>query len=385
MPNAKKERIFKNATLVLPNEVILGSLVTHDGYITEISTQTTSVPEAEDLEKSFFLPGLIELHTDNLERHCLPRPGVNWPYLPAVLSHDAELAASGITTVFDAITLGGNVAANEARANMLLGSANTVREAVKQKLLRIDHYLHLRCEVPMPNVLDLFHSLKGDPLVRLVSLMDHTPGERQFVDKEKQRVYYQGKYALTDSEFEQFIKDRKQLQIVYSTKHRTKIAQLCISHGLIMATHDDATTAHIDEAVELGATISEFPTTIDAAQAARASGMKTVLGAPNVVRGGSHSGNASASDLAEAGLVDALSSDYAPSSLLHAAFLLYKTKNISLPDAISTVSSTPAKMAGFSDRGSIEVGLRADLIQVHLTEEGTPLVRRSFVEGKRVS
>ena len=381
---ASTEQIFTNATLVLPDETKVGTLVIKDGLIRDINFENTSIPRAEDLNKNYLLPGLVEVHTDNLERHCLPRPGVKWPLTAAVLSHDAELAAAGITTVLDAIAVGGDIRTNEARATMLLDAANAVKEAVGNNILRIDHHLHLRCEVPMPNVLELFEPFKTEKLVRLVSLMDHTPGERQFVNQEKQRIYYQGKYSMSDDEYEEFVENKKHLQIKYSEKHRQEIAKICRENGIIIATHDDATASHVKEGIALGATISEFPTTVDSARAAKKLKMGTVMGGPNIVRGGSHSGNVSASYLAELDLLDALSSDYAPSSLLHSAFILNLKHGIPLPKAISKVTEAPAKMVGLSDRGVLQNGFRADLLEVELTKDRIPIVHRVISKGKRV-
>jgi alpha-D-ribose 1-methylphosphonate 5-triphosphate diphosphatase len=243
----------------------------------------------------------------------------------------------------------------------------------------------MRCEVASTNVIELFDNFYNEPLVQLVSLMDHTPGERQFVDVKKLKVYYQGKYGLNDIEFDKMVIERKELQAKYSKKHRLVISSMCKNIGMITATHDDATEAHIEEAVGLGATISEFPTTVVAASAAMKAGMSTIMGAPNVVRGRSHSGNVSATDLAQKRLLNALSSDYVPSSLLYGAFLLSDEQGFSLPDAIATVTSNPAKMANFGDRGEIKIGLRADLIQVKRCTDGTPVVRKTFKLGKRVA
>ena len=160
---------------------------------------------------------------------------------------------------------------------------------------------------------------------------------------------------------------------------------MCKNIGVTTATHDDATEAHIKEAITLGATISEFPTTVAAASAASSAGMSTIMGGPNVVRGGSHSGNVSAADLSYKGLLDALSSDYVPSSLLYGAFLLSDKQGLSLPDAIATVTINPARMANFNDRGEIKAGLRADLIQVKRCTDGTPIVRKTFKLGERVA
>ena len=384
MMNSSHEIILTNANIVLSNEIIYGSVKIRDGCISEIDDQPTSIKNGIDLEGDFLLPGLIELHTDNLERHCVPRPSVLWPFRSAVIAHDAEIASAGITTVFDAIAVGGAML-NKDRDTVLIDAADAVRDAVTDKVLRVDHYLHMRCEVASTNVIELFNNFCEEPLVQLVSLMDHTPGERQFVDEAKLKVYYQGKYGLSDSEFDKMVIERKELQAKYSKKHRLEISSMCKNIGVTTATHDDATEAHIKEAITLGATISEFPTTVAAASAANNAGMSTIMGGPNVVRGGSHSGNVSAADLSYKGLLDALSSDYVPSSLLYGAFLLNDKQGLSLPDAIATVTTNPARMANFNDRGEIKAGLRADLIQVKRCTDGTPIVRKTFKLGERVA
>ena len=384
MINSSNEIILTNTHIILSNEIIYGSVKIRDGCISEIDDQPTSIKNSIDLEGDFLLPGLIELHTDNLERHCVPRPSVLWPFHSAVIAHDAEIASAGITTVFDAIAVGGAML-NKDRDTVLIDAADAVRDAVTDKVLRVDHYLHMRCEVASTNVIELFNNFCEEPLVQLVSLMDHTPGERQFVDEAKLKVYYQGKYGLSDSEFDKMVIERKELQAKYSKKHRLEISSMCKNIGVTTATHDDATEAHIKEAITLGATISEFPTTVAAASAANNAGMSTIMGGPNVVRGGSHSGNVSASDLSDKGLLDALSSDYVPSSLLYGAFLLSDKQGLSLPDAIATVTTNPARMANFNDRGEIKAGLRADLIQVKRCTDGTPIVRKTFKLGERVA
>ena len=384
MINSSNEIILTNTHIILSNEIIYGSVKIRDGCISEIDDQPTSIKNSIDLEGDFLLPGLIELHTDNLERHCVPRPSVLWPFRSAVIAHDAEIASAGITTVFDAIAVGGAML-NKDRDTVLIDAADAVRDAVTDKVLRVDHYLHMRCEVASTNVIELFNNFCEEPLVQLVSLMDHTPGERQFVDEAKLKVYYQGKYGLSDSEFDKMVIERKELQAKYSKKHRLEISSMCKNIGVTTATHDDATEAHIKEAITLGATISEFPTTVAAASAANNAGMSTIMGGPNVVRGGSHSGNVSASDLSDKGLLDALSSDYVPSSLLYGAFLLSDKQGLSLPDAIATVTTNPARMANFNDRGEIKAGLRADLIQVKRCTDGTPIVRKTFKLGERVA
>ncbi|MBL6599698.1 MAG: alpha-D-ribose 1-methylphosphonate 5-triphosphate diphosphatase [Alphaproteobacteria bacterium] len=379
------EQIFTNAQIVLADQVVHGTVVIRDAAIVEISdTPRSSAAGAMDLDGDMLLPGLIELHTDNLEKHCVPRPSVHWPVPSAVLAHDAQIAAAGITTVFDAVAVGGAID-NDDREAMLAEAANAIRDAVRHGNLRATHYLHMRCEVSNPRALELYEPFRDEPLVKLVSLMDHTPGQRQFVDASKLKVYYQGKYGLNDAQFEEMVHSRKTNQALYSDKYRQTIAELCRATGVVMASHDDATDAHIDEAETLGVTIAEFPTTLEAAKAARSKGMTTIMGGPNVVRGGSHSGNVAASDLARNGLLDALSSDYVPSSLLHGAFLLHDDDGLDLAQAMATVTGNPARMVGLTDRGEIASGKRADLIRVRRLDDGTPVVRQTWRDGARVA
>jgi alpha-D-ribose 1-methylphosphonate 5-triphosphate diphosphatase len=377
------DMILSNARLVLADEVVHGTVRVSGGRIASFDSGNTAVAGSEDLDGDYLMPGLIELHTDNLERHIQPRPKVNWPTSSALLAHDAQVAAAGITTVLDAIAVGGTLT-EDIRDRIVRESAEAIRSFREADLLRADHHLHMRCEVAHKDVLRLFEPFKDDPLVLLVSLMDHTPGQRQFVNLDKLRVYYQGKHAMSDAEFERMIVDRKAAQELYSDRHRRILVEMALSAGHTIASHDDATQEHIDEAAELGLTISEFPTTMAAAHAAHAKGLTTIMGGPNVVRGGSHSGNVSAGELAEAGVLDALSSDYVPSSLLHGALMLHERHGMTLPGAIATVTRNPADMIGLDDRGRIAAGTRADLIRVKRLDDGVPVVRRTWREGRQV-
>jgi alpha-D-ribose 1-methylphosphonate 5-triphosphate diphosphatase len=220
-------------------------------------------------------------------------------------------------------------------------------------------------------------------LVRLVSLMDHTPGQRQFASIEKYYEYYQGKFGYSDAEMAAYIEQKTDLNRRFSDANRRALAAMGRARGLPQASHDDGTVAHIQEAIDLGLRIAEFPTTLEAAEAARRHRMDVVAGAPNVVRGGSHSGNISARDLAAAGLLDILSSDYAPVSLLHAVFLLHQAIGIELPAAAGMVSSQPAAALGLDDRGEIAAGKRADLVRVRIVD-AMPVARHVWRAGERV-
>ena len=372
-----------NARVVLEDEIVLGTVRIENGTIADVASSKSSVGAVEDLDGDYLCPGLIELHTDNLEKHVQPRPKVYWPTSSALLAHDAQVVAAGITTVLDAIAVGGTLS-EDVRDHLVRESSEAIHAFRADGLLRADHHLHMRCEVAHKDVLTLFEPFKNDPLVRLVSLMDHTPGQRQFVNLDKLRIYYKGKHHLDDDAFERMVEDRKQAQEMYSEKHRAILAEMAREAGHPMASHDDATEEHVDEAVAMGITISEFPTTLLAAEAGHAKGMRTIMGGPNVVRGGSHSGNVSAGELAEAGVLDALSSDYVPASLLHGALLLNAQHGMPLPAALGTVTRNPADMIGMDDRGRIAAGNRADLIRFRWLDDGVPVVRRVWREGMRV-
>lgn len=376
------EVVFKNAMLVLRDRMLHGHVVCRDGAIAELGEGHTSVPGI-DLEGDLLLPGLIELHTDNLEHHVAPRPKVRWPMGAALLAHDAQIAAAGITTVLDALAVVDR-GDSPVRGTMLADATSAIAQAREASLLRADHLIHLRCEVSYGAVVRDSEALVDNPLVQLVSLMDHTPGQRQFTSAEQYYVYYKGKFGYSDAEMAELIAKRQEDQRLYSDANRRRLAALCRERGLPLASHDDATAEHVEESLGLGMTMAEFPTTPKAARLAHERGMAVIMGGPNVVRGASHSGNVSARTLAAAGTLDILSSDYVPSSLLHGAFLLHEQQGLGLPDAVAMVSTTPARALGLDDRGEIAVGRRADLVRVRAVES-MPVVRQVWRGSIRIA
>ena len=209
---------------------------------------------------------------------------------------------------------------------------DAIAAANRDGRLKVDHLIHLRCEVSSSDVLDHFSDFEEDPQVRLVSLMDHAPGQRQFQTMDQYTLYYKTKRGLSDAAFAEFVERRVAASDRYAKRHRDSIAAVCQRRGITIASHDDATLDHVDEAIGYGIKLAEFPTSLDAARASHEAGMSVLMGAPNIVRGKSHSGNISARDLARLGLLDVLSSDYVPLSLVHAPFLLADEEHgISLP------------------------------------------------------
>lgn len=383
------EQILTHAKIVTAERVFTGTVVLRDGLISEVDDRLSQLPQAQNLNGDYLLPGLVELHTDNLEKHLSPRPGVDWPSASAVMSHDAQIIAAGITTVFDALSIG-DVNPKGKRMQQLPGMVDAIAKANAADMTRAEHRLHLRCEVCHPDTLSVFRDLVEQPLVQLVSVMDHSPGQRQFALESKYREYYMGKYHLSSEQMDAFIVEQVANSKTYSDRYRRAIVDICLARGLSVASHDDATLAHVEESAGYGMSIAEFPTTLEAAQGCRRLGMSVLMGAPNIVRGGSHSGNIAAATLAEEGLLDILSSDYYPASLLQAAFTLGAqldaaddSTGAGLARAVTTVSLAPARSAGLHDRGEIRVGLRADLI--HARAIGTlPVIQQVWRQAKRV-
>lgn len=374
------ETVFRNAQLVLADEVVHGTIAIKGETITAVDTGDTR--SGTDVGGDYLIPGLVELHTDHLENHYRPRPNVFWDPLMALQAHDAQVSGSGITTVFDAVRIGSDddMPNMDEHAAKLLAA---ISKASSEQRLRSEHFVHLRCELPSPDVVDHFDQFCHYPEVRLASVMDHTPGQRQFQSIAAYASFY--KRNQTDSEFESYIAARLAEQAEHSEKNRQAILARGRELGVSFASHDDATLQHVAEGVRDGVRISEFPTTMEAAKAAHTAGLAVLMGAPNVVRGKSHSGNVSASELARVGVLDVLSSDYVPFALMQAGFLLpQRVDTISLPEAIAKITRNPARAAGLDDRGEIAVGLRADLVRVSLID-GQPVVREVWRHGVRVN
>ena len=375
------QTVLTNANIVLEDDIVHGTLVIQDDIIAEIGEGVSAA--GEDVGGDYIVPGLIELHTDHLEQHYAPRPGVRWPLTAAIQAHDSQIAASGITTVFDCLRLGSDEDGGFEKGEMRAMS-DAIQQAQGQGRLRAEHRIHLRCEVSAADVMDHFAEFEDDDGVGLISLMDHAPGQRQFQTLDQYELYYKTKRGLSDEEFRAFCERRQMQSTIYAQKHREALAAICAARGIAIASHDDATLDHVEEARAFNVTVAEFPTTIEAARASHDAGMGVLMGAPNVVRGKSHSGNIAARTLAEQGVLDVLSSDYVPFSLIYAPFVLADAvEHMTLPEAIAMVTANPARQVGLSDRGALEPGLRADLVRIG-RNDGIPVVRQVWREGQRV-
>lgn len=372
-----------NAQLVLPDGVVHGSVTIETGMISDIAEGKNVPTGAVDCAGDLVLPGLVELHTDNVERHIEPRPEVDWPHLPALIAHDAELASTGITTVFDALRVG-SVHSGKARyTDYARKLADGLLAARSEGLFKISHFLHLRAEICSETLLDELAAFDPEDRVGIVSLMDHTPGQRQFRDLTALKTYVTKKRGMNDAEFTDHVETLLGLQKRFGAKHEVGAVAEAGRLGAVLASHDDTTVEHVATSFESGVGFAEFPTTIEAAQACRTQGIAVMMGAPNLIRGGSHSGNVAAEDLAKAGLLDIVSSDYVPSALLLSAFHLARLWN-DLPRAIATVTRNPANAARLADRGALQPGLRGDVLRVRIVGQ-TPLLRGVWSQGNKVS
>jgi alpha-D-ribose 1-methylphosphonate 5-triphosphate diphosphatase len=377
------ELTLKNAKIVTPTGSFHGWVRLRDGSIDDMQMGYTDVAGAIDLEGDYLIPGLVDLHTDNFERLMRPRSGVDWPVIPALVAHDAHMVSAGITTVFDSLCVGfmGSGSRNFDTLKKTIGELEKCRQS---GIFRGDHLLHLRAEVSVEIAAEQFASVFPRESVRMVSLMDHTPGQRQWRDLDKYAAMLKKDFHWPQENVDKFLKTAQENHETFSGPNRVKLLSMVEGHSLALASHDDTTVEHVEQAHAQGIAISEFPTTVEAAEAARAKGMRIVAGSPNVVLGGSHSGNVAAEELARRGLLDALASDYVPSSMLHGAFLLHEKVGMPLHEAIATVSLAPARMVGLDDRGSIEIGKRADLVRVKMAH-GLPIPVSVWREGMRVN
>jgi alpha-D-ribose 1-methylphosphonate 5-triphosphate diphosphatase len=311
-----------------------------------------------------------------------PRATARWPSRSAMITHDAQCAAAGVTTVFDSFCVG-DLGFQEERTRTFVEGVADLDHLGAADLLKSDHRLHLRCELPAADMEALFLPYAAHPRLALVSLMDHSPGVGQWNDLEQFRALLR-RDGLTESEIEVRLVQHQEGRLRWRDRNRAVVLERMRGRPIALASHDDRTAEEVAENAADGIGIAEFPVSMEAAEAAHRHGILTIAGAPNLVRGGSHSGNVAAADLLRAGLVDAFASDYVPASLLEAAILATSTAGLSLSAAVALVTDRPARMVGLGDRGRLEPGLSADLVRVRLYE-GMPIIRGVWRRGERVA
>lgn len=380
------ETVLRNANIVLGDELVRGDIALREGVIAAVDPVLRSGDGiGEDLDGDFLAPGIVDLHTDSLEKYFFPRPGIDWNPVSAAITHDGACLSVGVTTVFDSLSLG-SFGQSESRStdnlDRLVAGLLSARNA---GALRADHRIHWRCELPSDVLQEQFNKAHLHPMTGLVSLMDHTPGQRQYMNLDRFLDRVWRKEGASEAEIAARMNAQYDRQARNVGPNRAHVAEGAKSIGAPIAAHDDETEDHVEAAVAAGATIAEFPVTPEAARRSRELGMSVIMGGPNLVRGGSYSGNLSAAEAARTDMLDGLASDYVPRSLVESAFILAREPfGWGLPAAFAAVCAAPAKAAGLNDRGEIAVGKRADLIRIRLAG-GLPVVRGVWVAGRRAA
>lgn len=372
---------LSNARIVTPEGVVQGSMSMGAGHINSIDSGSASI--GTDCEGDWLIPGIIDIHTDNLERHFFPRPNIDWDPVSAAIVHDGLCISVGVTTVYDSLSVGSFGAGESRKPDNLHRLIDGLHAAVDAGLLKADHKVHWRCEAPSDVLADWLPALAARPLTGLYSLMDHTPGQRQYRNASRFFTMWR-KEGLSEADIEARMAERAERVARNDARNRRFVADIAHAQGIPLASHDDETAAHIEDAASYGVTIAEFPVTAEAAEAARAKGMCVIMGGPNLIRGGSYSGNVPASDLIDAGMHIGFASDYVPRSLIECAFALANGRwGLPIEKAVDTVTGAPARAMRLHDRGALVVGRRGDVVRVRL-HDGRAMIRGVWSKGERV-
>lgn len=372
--------LITGARVVLPTEVRHDvALLIEDGRIAALEPMASGHAHEVRLQGQLLLPGLIDLHCDAIEKEVEPRPGVHFPLGFAAAQIDRRNAMAGITTIYHAISFANHELG--VRNNRMAAELVRALSAARPQGL-VDNRVHARYEVTDETAPELLSQLLAEGHVQLLSLMDHSPGQGQFRDVAAYRQYLSRSYQLDEQALDGVM--QRKAEAGKGALHRMQaLAGLARDHRVALASHDDDSAEKVDMVKALGTTLSEFPINLEAARAARERGLATLFGAPNILRGGSQAGNMRALDAVLNGVADCLCADYAPATLLPAVLRLPELAGISLAQAVAMVSAAPARAAGLSDRGRIEVGLRADLVGVK-EMAGMPQAQQVWSAGRRV-
>jgi alpha-D-ribose 1-methylphosphonate 5-triphosphate diphosphatase len=375
---------IKNAAVVTPEEVMKGASVTlGNGLIERIGGgRAPAGARVLDAAGTLLFPGFVDIHSDAIETAIQPRPGGRFPISMALRELDRALVAYGITTMFHSLSFCDNLQTglrNSDQCSELIRLVNTASGQLRAKTR-----IHLRFEITETQAMPIAEGLIKDRQVHFFSLMDHTPGQGQFVDEEQFRQYYGKVRGKTEEELDNLIDLRIKVRQHVDIEALSRLAKLCQEMGLGLASHDDDTEEKVQLNQQLGVGLSEFPVTLEAARAARRCGMHISFGAPNIIRGGSATGNLSAREAILDGCGSIICSDYAPMAMVHAGMTLVQQGVLDLVKMSHMLSLNPAQATGIDDTtGSIEEGKAADLVLIDM-DEGYPQILHTFVAGRQV-
>lgn len=367
--------VLRSKNVLINEEFVPADIVIKGEFIQSIDVYGSN-EVAVDLGEKKVTPGIVDLHSDAIEKEIEPRHGATFPVELAVAELDKKLSMAGITTMFHAI----GFEENPKKKRSLYLAQHQIEEIYKanKKHLGVDNFIHARFELSATDAVEPIKELIDAGMIQLLSLMDHSPGQGQFKTLEKFKTYYSNYYGLNDDEVQDVV--NKKLN-----KDEDKIDDLIShakKHNITLLSHDDDCIEKLQGLLDIGVKISEFPLDLEVAKFAVEKGIATGMGAPNIVRGGSQSGNIAAIELVKEGVCKYLCSDYHPTSMLQAVYRMKEDANLPLSHGFSMITSTPAAYANLDDRGAIAEGKRADIIVID--DSNIPKVVLTIKDGESI-
>ena len=380
---------IQNGKLILPDGITEGkTLLTENGLITALAQSAPETATVLDARGRYVMPGLIDIHSDRIEQFIQPRPTAQMDFALALAECERELLLTGITTMYHSISLyqdeffGKSPLRTQENVLRLAGQMDALR--AREHLIR--HRFHLRVEIDNLAAYDIARTMILEGKVHEISFMDHTPGQGQYRDMavylNTVRQYHGREISSLDADgVAAYHRNKRTLTF----EQLRELSALAHQSGVAVASHDDDTPEKLALNREIGVDISEFPVTLETARAARAMGFATVVGAPNILMGGSHSGNLSATEAVSEGSADILCSDYYPASILHGVFKMARDHGAPLWEMVSRATLNPARAVRIDRQyGSIAVGKAADLLIVDAAD-GAPALTDVLVGGQHVA
>ncbi|MEI4769849.1 phosphonate metabolism protein PhnM [Psychrobacillus sp. FJAT-51614] len=384
--------IIHNGKIITEEAIIDGYAVVVQGEVIQAIIPQESVVNYSDAQLidargGYISPGFIDIHSDYIETIASPRPTSMMDFNISLREAEKILISHGITTMFHSLSFyREDVFTHKPMRN----PKNIQRmvdaiDATHNELHLIRHRLHARFEIDNVDEIDSLVQNIENGKVHLLSFMDHTPGQGQYRNLEVYRETLKGYRNISDDDVNVLIAERQSTEFLTIEKIK-EVVELAISRGIAVASHDDDEIQKLELVKSFGTTISEFPITLEVAKKAKEMGLHTIAGAPNVLLGGSHSGNLSAAEAIANECVDILCSDYYPAALLHAIFDLHEKHGNDLHKMFMMVSLNPAKAVKMDDEiGSIKVGKKADILVIERMEDGYPMLTTTMVNGALIT
>lgn len=371
------QTIIRSTNVLVDGKFISADIVIQGEHITAVKPYR-SVDVAIDLGERRIVPGFVDLHGDAIEKEIEPRPGARFPTSMAVVELDKKLSMAGVTSMYHAVGFNDEELSKGRGTEQSKELIEEIYEANK-KHLGVDNLVHARFEITSESSLSTIKRLVEDKKVDMLSIMDHSPGQGQFKTLESWKKYHLSAYEIDDEDVEDYIKSK-------TSKDKKGIVEdlvrFGLDHHIPVLSHDDDCEEKLNTLRNLGVTFSEFPLSVEVAKKAKQMNISTGMGAPNVVRGGSQSGNIAAKELVKEGVCDYLCSDYHPASLLMSPYRLKEDVGLELENGFAMISTTPARLANLEDRGEIKEGKLADIIVID--ESHFPKVVLTFKDGEVV-